>query len=422
MFHKAAPLALVLASAASGAWTQQGAKLVITGGSGQSQCGFVNLSSDGNTLVQSCAYDATQTGAIVVYVRTAGSWAQQGSKLTATGLASGHYFGQGLAISGDGNTILAGTDSTGNPGAAYVFTRSGTAWSQQGSALSATGNTGFANFAERGVALSSDGNTAIIGGSNDNSSIGAFWVFTRSGTTWTQQAGPLVSTGATGAAKQGTAASLSGDGNTAIVCGASDNTGIGACWFWTRSGATWTQQGGKMVGTGNTGASGQGGGSGYNGVRLSLDGNTAAVGGNNDNSNTGAVWVFTRSAGTWTQQAGPLIGTGGSAPSRQGASVGLSSDGNTLVVGGPNDSGNIGAYWLWTRSGTIWTQQGAKVVGTGATNTPTGAAQGYEISISSDATTIASGGNGDNSNVGAAWIFTTAGAPTGHTRHRVVNR
>ena len=77
--------------------------------------------------------------------------------------------------------------------------------------------------------------------------------YTRSGGLWTQQGAKLVGTGNTGAAQQGNSVSLSADGNTAIVAGGGDNNNQGAAWVNTRSGGIWTQQGAKLVGTGNTG-------------------------------------------------------------------------------------------------------------------------------------------------------------------------
>lgn len=102
-------------------------------------------------------------------------------------------------------------------------------------------------------------------------------------------------------------------------------------------------------------------------MSLSSDGNTLAVGGIGDNSGTGATWIFTRTGGTtWTQQGSKLVGTGSIGPSSQGFSVSLSSDGNTLAVGGIRDSGNVGATWTFIRTGgTTWTQSGAKLIGTG---------------------------------------------------------
>ena len=142
------------------------------------------------------------------------------------------------------------------------------------------------------VAVSANGDTAIVGGLGDKpeageTTVGAAWVFTRSGGVWSQQGKKLVGTGAAGAASQGSSASLSADGDTAIVGGPFDNTYVGATWVFTRSGGVWSQQGKKLVGTGAVGYVYQG-----NSVALSGDGAAAIVGGPFDNSETGAAWVF----------------------------------------------------------------------------------------------------------------------------------
>jgi hypothetical protein len=68
----------------------------------------------------------------------------------------------------------------------------------------------------------------------------------------------------------------------------------------------------------------------------------------------------------WVQQGDKLVGTGAVGVAGQGWSVSLSSDGNTAIVGGLNDSSGAGAAWVFTRSGVVWSQQGNKLVGTGA--------------------------------------------------------
>jgi hypothetical protein len=226
---------------------------------------------------------------------------------------------------------------------------------------------------------------------------------------FTQQGPKLVGTGAVGNAGQGQSVALSADGNTAIVGGPSV-TGIGAAWVYTRSGGVWTQQGPKLVGTGTVGSSGNQGQS----VALSADGNTAIVGGPSDNFNgsnaVGAAWVFTRTGGVWTQQGSKLVGTGAVGNAQQGYSVGLSGDGNTAIMGGPNDnfdpnSGAAGAAWVFTRSNGAWTQQGPKLVGMGAVGQ---AQQGISVSLSGDGNTALVGGPGDT-NTGAAWVYTRSG-------------
>src|SRR5262245_27858072 len=164
--------------------------------------------------------------------------------------------------------------------------------------------------------------------------------------------------------QQGGAVALSADGNTAIVGGITDNNGVGAAWIFIRNGGMWMQEDNKLVGSGAVFGAGQGAS-----VALSADGNTAVVGGPNDNGDTGAVWVFVRSGGVWTQQGNKLVGSGAApGPTRplQGLSVALSADGNTAIVGGPGDNNFSGAVWVFTRTGGVWTQQGPKLVGSGA--------------------------------------------------------
>ncbi|HLF14804.1 MAG TPA: T9SS type A sorting domain-containing protein [Bacteroidota bacterium] len=379
---------------------QQGDKLVGTGGvDGQFQGSSVSLSTDGNTAIVGGPHDNNQVGAAWVYTRSGGVWTQQGSKLVGTGgVGFAVQHGISVSLAADGNTaIVGGNGDNGGRGAAWVYTRSGGVWTQQGGKLVGTGVVGFAQQGYS-VSLSADGNTAIVGGNSDNSYMGAAWVFTRSGGVWMQQGSKLVGTGAVGNANQGLRVSISADGNTAILGGVGDNSFTGAAWVFTRSGGVWTQQGNKLVGTGGSGVSGQG-----MSVSLSADGSTAIVGGYADNQGTGAAWVYTRSGGVWTQQGSKLVGTGTFiAGSQQGYSVSLSADGNMAIVGGFFYNSGEGAVWVYTRSGGVWTQLGSKLEGTGAV----GASYfGYSISLSADASTALVGGYYDNLDVGAAWVF-----------------
>jgi hypothetical protein len=216
-------------------------------------------------------------------------------------------------------------------------------------------STDYSGMPEQGTAaaLSADGNTLVVGGYGDNSGVGATWVYTLSGGAWIEQA-KLVATDHSGASAQGTSVAVSADGNTLAVGGDDDNNAGGAVWVFTRSGGSWTEQA-KLVAADHSGAAQQGAS-----VALSADGNNLIVGGPRDSNFIGAAWVFTRSGGTWTEQA-KLVGTGyvfGSYTVQQGTSVALSGDdGNTAIVGGPYDSNAVGAVWVFTRSGSTWTQQ-----------------------------------------------------------------
>jgi hypothetical protein len=387
-------------------FTQQGPKLVGTGAGFFPFQGFsIALSADGNTAIVGGNGD-NNTGAVWVFTRSLNVWTQQGSKLVANDAVGPSNPNQGysVAVSADGNTaIVGGIGDNSATGAVWVYTRSNGVWTQQGSKLVGTGAATYPYGSERGysVAVSADGNTAIVGGRSDNAYTGATWVFTRSGGVWTQQGNKLVGIGAVFSAQQGYSVAVSADGNTAIVGGPADND-VGAVWVFTRSGGVWTQQGNKLVGTGAVGTAQQGWS-----LALSADGNTAIVGGPHDTGGVGATWVFTRSAGVWTQQGNELLGTGTAGNAQQGVAVALSADGNTAMVGGSGDNSASGAVWVYTRNGGLWTQQGSKLVGTGAVGQ---AAQGGAVALSGDGNTAIVGGPGDNSPIGAAWVFVQ---PTG---------
>ena len=382
--------------------SQPDSKLVGTGAVGPAEQGWsVALSADGNTAIVGGIADNKVTGAAWVYTRSGGVWTQQGSKLVGTGPVGHAGQAVSVALSADGNTAIVGGpwDNSGT-GAAWVYTRNGDVWNQQGNKLVGTGAVGHTGQAVS-VALSADGNTAIVGGSNDNSGVGAAWVFTRNGGVWNQQGNKLVGTGAVGNAGQGISVALSADGNTAIVGGVADNKVAGAAWVFTRSGGVWNQQGNKLVGTGAVGNAGQG-----ISVALSADGNTAIVGGVRDNSGTGAAWVYTRSGGVWNQQGTKLVGTGAVGHAGQGVSVAVSADGNTAIVGGVEDNSYTGAAWVFTRNGGVWSQQGNKLVGTGAVGS---ARQGHSVALSADGNTAIVGGFTDNKVNGAAWVHNRSG-------------
>jgi len=385
-------------------FTQQGPKLMGTGASGNAFQGrSVSLSADGNTAIVGGYGDNSGVGAAWIWTRSGGVWTQQSNKLVGSGAAGNASQGVSVSLSADGNTaIVGGPLDDSYTGAAWIWTRSGGVWTQQGNKLVGSG-AAVGSQVQQGssVSLSSDGNTAIVGGPGDNSFAGAAWVWTRSGGVWTQQGNKLVGSFALGpSAQRGVSVSLSSDGNTAVVGGDFDGAGPGAAWVWTRSGGVWTQQGNKLVGSGAAGNAFQGWA-----VSLSSDGNTAFVGGYRDNSFAGAAWGWTRSGGVWTQQGNKLVGSGAAGNASQGVSVSLAGDGNTAIIGGSQDNGLAGAAWVWTRSGGVWTQRGTKLVGSGAAGN---ASQGVSVSISADSQTAIVGGSDDNGGAGAAWVFAFA--------------
>jgi hypothetical protein len=144
----------------------------------------------------------------------------------------------------------------------------------------------------------------------------------------------LTGNDAIGQSLQGSAVALSANGTTAVVGGSGDlNLGAfaGSTWVCTRAGASWVQQGPKLVGSGAVGPyEGQGSFGDAIGGRK-----TVLVGAPGDGDHTGAAWEFTRSGRAWRQQGGKLVGTGATGQAQQGSSEAFSADGNTAIVGGP---------------------------------------------------------------------------------------
>jgi hypothetical protein len=153
-------------------------------------------------------------------------------------------------------------------------------------------------------------------------------------------------------------------------------------------------------------------------VVLSADGNTALIGGYSDGKKDGigAAWVFTRSGGIWTEQqklAAP--GTGPDSPIKRamfGTSVALSSDGNTALIGGPADNTNVGAAWVFTRSGGVWTERQKLVAPTTGPDIALGPRNpqfGIGVALSADGRRALIGGYIEHLQVGAAWMFVDNG-------------
>ena len=315
---------------------------------------------DGDTLiVGASAEDAggTNAGAVYVFTRSGTTWSQQ-AKLTASDSDSNHFFGSKCAISGD--TIIVGVqnhdgDSSTqlNGGAVYIFTRSGTTWSQQAKFH----NNGNGTGDRFGNSVDIDGDTAIIGawrhsGPFNSSDHGSAYVFTRSGTTWSQSK-YLTASDAENDNYFGKTVRISG-GTIAIYAQMANNTdtSAGAVYVFTGSGSNWTQQQ-KLVASDADDWD-------YFGLGLGIDGDTIIAGAyaeDTGGSDAGAAYVFTRSGTTWSQQY-RIVASDIQAGDKFGLKVDISGD-VAIVAAQEEDTGgsNAGAAYIFTRSGTTWSQQ-----------------------------------------------------------------
>ncbi|ULA62830.1 MAG: hypothetical protein LZF86_70031 [Nitrospira sp.] len=381
------------------------------------------------------------------------------------------WFGRSVALSG--NTLVIGalqedsnaTGANGNEtdnnamesGAVYVFTRHGGVWSQQ--AYLKASNTGAGDGFGYAVAL--DGDTLVVGAPEEDSSAtrvggdensnnamesGAVYVFIRHGGVWSQQA--YLKASNTGAQDNfGRSVTLSGDtlvvgaphedSNAIGVGGDARNnraTDSGAAYVFTRSGGIWSQE--AYLKASNTKADDRFGHS------LALSGDTLAVGayleasaatginGNQADNNaagSGAVYVFTRSLGVWSQQA-YVKASNTRATDRFGWSIAL--NGDTLAVGATQEDSSAigvggnqadtgaedsGATYVFTRHGGVWSQQAYLK----ASNTRRGDNFGWTVALNGDKLIVGApnedsdasgvGGNERNDragNSGALYVFT----------------
>jgi hypothetical protein len=260
---------------------------------------------------------ASAAGAAYVFVRSGNTWSHQ-AYLKASNTGNGDLFGHSVAVSGD--TVVVGafaedSNATGingngsdnnalDSGAAYVFVRSGTNWSQQ--AYLKASNTEIGDQFGGAVAISGDavvvganledsGSTAVNGDQSNNRAVdsGASYVFVRNGTNWSQQA--YLKASNTGVNDQ-FGGSVTISGQTVVVGAAfehsnaigvngeqSDNSAYnaGAAYVFVRSGITWTQQ--AYLKASNTGVDDRFGSAG------GISGDTVVIGAHYEASNATGV-------------------------------------------------------------------------------------------------------------------------------------
>jgi len=288
-------------------------------------------------------------------------WLEQ-DKLLASDGAYRDYFGLSVAIDGDYAIIGAYRDDDNGDmsGSAYIFTRSGTAWTEQAKLLASDGAAG--DYFGRSVSI--DGDSVIVGAywDDDNGDeSGSAYIFTRSGTAWTEQAKLLASDGA---ADDRFGVSVSIDGDYAIV-GAhwDDDNGewSGSAYVFKRDGTVWTEQA-KLLAS-------DGAASDNFGVSVSISGDYAIIGAlwNEDNGvDSGSAYVFKRDGTVWTEQA-KLLASDGAEYDCFGRSVSIDGDYAILGTYGDDDNGEwSGSAYVFKRDGTAWTEQAKFLASDGA--------------------------------------------------------
>ena len=358
-----------------------------------------SVSVSGDTAIVGSYRDddnGSASGSAYIFTRSGTDWSQQ-AKITPNDGSVDGFFGYSVSVSGD--TVIVGSqlddDNGTNSGSAYIFTRTGTDWSQQ---AKITPNDG-AEADLFGISVSVSGDTVIVGSYQDDDNgagSGSAYIFTRTGTDWSQQAKITPNDGAE-ADLFGISVSVSGD--TVIVGSYQDDdngAGSGSAYIFTRTGGTWSQQA-KIT-------PGDGAEADLFGISVSVSGDTAIVGSYQDDDNgrdSGSAYIFTRSGTDWSQQA-KITPNDGATDDNFGYSVSVSGD--TVIVGSRLDDDNgrdSGSAYVFTRSGSNWTP--TKI-------TPNDGAEadnfGYSVSVSGDTVIVGSYLDDDNGSAsGSAYVF-----------------
>jgi len=356
--------------------------------------GAPNLATSGST---------TTVGSVYVFLRNAdATWSEPAQQLSAT--TAGDLFGTRVAV--DGNTIVVGArQDSDSRGSAHVFVRSGTAaWTEQAKLIASDG--AATDFFGTSVAI--EGDTIVVGADGADLDVDtvrdscSVYVYTRSGSSWTEQAKLTASDGAS-SDWFGFSVAISGD---TLVVGAlgddTDNGGdVGSAYVFIRSDADtndWTEQAKLTAIDGSPDEK--------FGSSVAISGETVVVTAPADavvGVKSGSAYVFIRSGTSWTEQA-KLIASDGAEFESFGSSVVI--EGDVVVIGantGDTDNGiDSGSAYMYLRSGSAWTEQAKYVASDGR------AADWFGNSVAISEGTIIVGAHSDDDdgrNSGSAYIF-----------------
>jgi hypothetical protein len=242
----------------------------------------VAVSADGDTIAVGGPF---VRGRVWVFARSGSSWVPVGAAISGAGEEGEGFFGHSIALSEDGHTLAVGAPcDDGKQGAVWIFTRAGGGWAQQGSKISGAGESSEGRFGSS-IALSGDGSTVLVGARGNDEDRGAVWVYGETAGTWTQRGQPLTGPGEASEGF-GYSVALSVDGASALVGADDGEENKGDALQFERSGGSYqleAQLGSQLTqrGAAHLGSS----------VALSSEGRWMLLGGP-FSEKIGAVWAF----------------------------------------------------------------------------------------------------------------------------------
>ena len=334
------------------------------------------------------------------YPITVDPWVQQ-QEIADPGATAGDRFGASVSVNGT-TAVVGAPAGNGNLGAAYVFTLSGGTWTQQQELTAGDGASGD----QFGASVALNGTLIVVGAPGRNTNTGAAYVFV-SFLGFSSQQAELTASDAASSANFGSSVAV--NGTTALIGSYNFNGGQGSAYVFLQSGTTWSQQAELL-------ASDKAAGDNF-GTSVALSGNIAIIGAPQKTvtkTNQGVAYAFTRSVATWTQQTPDLVAKAPAAAAvgdNFGSSVSLDivSSVPTALIAAPQRTSAKGVVYVFTSTatGATWTQQTTLTAGDAAA----GDLFGTSVSLSGTAAVIGAPDHGSNNNDrGAAYEFTGSGS------------
>jgi hypothetical protein len=339
-----------------------------------------SVSISGSTAVVGAPYAQSYTGAAYVYTKVGSAWSQV-AELSASDGAVGDEFGFSVSISG--TTIAVGAPHHYyGLGSAYVFSDAGGTWTQAAE-LPDTEATG-SGLIKYGYSVVTSGTEVMVGADGYDGNLGAVYVFGDSTGTWTQVQKLLAPDG-TGSDEFGWSMAVSG---STLLVSAVRHAANGAVYVFTASGGVWAEVTELKAGDGAPDD--------YFGDKVAISGSRIVAGAPGHNLEQGAAYVFTGSGATWTQ-TGEMTASDGQHNDCFGWAVGIS--GTTILVGAEQTNADNGAAYVFKKTGSTWTQKHE------LTETDGGPAAEFGYSAALSGTTAIVGADQAENTDGSAYLY-----------------
>ncbi|MGH8413558.1 MAG: Ig-like domain-containing protein [Gammaproteobacteria bacterium] len=340
------------------------------------------------------------TGAAYVYVRTGGTWSSP-ITLSTTGIPTGSFVGDAIAVSPNGQQVIVGAQFATSQGGVYLFNETGGGWTNTPTrtALALPTNMAGTYFGE-GLAVSSNGQTLLVGTSPaTGSSSGEIYAYSLSGGNWSNPVA-LPMTGIPNGLDLGRVLAVSADGQVVVAGGPQWNgpngdTAEGAVYVWTQNtNGSWKNPVELAYPSTLDSTLSFFGGA----VALSADGTEILVGATGANNSVGAAYVYVNNSGTWSSTP-KMLSTSMSNANSFGNSVALSPDGHTAFMGMPVN--NTGYVVISTQTNGTWSTPA--VLST--SNLPVSAFLGIVLAQADNGEELLTTGQDVNNDTGALFVY-----------------